>query len=117
MSLPQRNGLTKAGRQARIAALLTSAAVRSQTELGRLLADEGVAVTQATLSRDLEEIGALKVRRSGEGTVYAVPDEAPGPVLRALSDASDGRVSRLAAELLVSVDASGNLVVLRTPPG
>jgi transcriptional regulator of arginine metabolism len=91
--------------------------VRSQSELGRLLAAEGVEVTQATLSRDLEEIGAVKVRRAGAGTVYAVPEEAPGPLLRALSDDGDQRISRLAAELLVSAEASANLVVLRTPPG
>ena len=115
---PQRAVQTKAGRQARIVALLAAAPVRSQTELGRLLADEGVEVTQATLSRDLEEIGAVKVRRPGIGTVYAVPGvEPPGPMLRALSDAGDARISRLAAELLVSVDASANLAVARTPPG
>jgi transcriptional regulator of arginine metabolism len=91
--------------------------VHSQSELGRLLAAEGVEVTQATLSRDLDDIGAVKVRRAGAGTVYAVPDEPPGPQLRALGDAGDGRISRLAAELLVSVEASANLVVLRTPPG
>jgi transcriptional regulator of arginine metabolism len=108
---------TKAARQARIAALIGGTVVRSQGELGRLLAAEGVDVTQATLSRDLEEIGAVKVRRSGAGTVYAVPEEAPGPVLRALTEPVDGRISRLASELLVSVEASANLVVLRTPPG
>jgi transcriptional regulator of arginine metabolism len=108
---------TKAARQARICSLLSARAVGSQAELGRLLAGEGVEVTQATLSRDLEEIGAVKVRRAGAGTVYAVPDEPPGPVLRALADSSDARISRLAAELLVSVEASANLVVLRTPPG
>jgi transcriptional regulator of arginine metabolism len=108
---------TKAARQARICSLLASRAVRSQAELGRLLAAEGVEVTQATLSRDLEEVGAVKVRRSGDGIVYAVPDEPPGPTLRALGDSADARISRLAAELLVSVEASANLVVLRTPPG
>jgi transcriptional regulator of arginine metabolism len=118
VSLPQRHGLTKAGRQARIAALLTATPVHSQTELGRLLADEGVEVTQATLSRDLEEIGAMKVRRTGIGTVYAVPEtEFPGPALRALSDPGETRFSRLAAELLVSVEGSANLVIARTPPG
>ena len=59
----------------------------------------------------------MKVRRPGVGTVYAVADEAPGPALRALADASAGRVSRLAAELVVSVESSANLVVVRTPPG
>lgn len=108
---------TKAARQARICALLTSRDVRSQSELGRLLAAEGVEVTQATLSRDLEEIGAVKSRRGGAGVVYSVPDEAPGPVLRALSEVGDARISRLAVDLLVSVEASANLVVLRTPPG
>jgi transcriptional regulator of arginine metabolism len=49
--------------------------------------------------------------------VYAVSDEPPGPVLRALADATEGRVSRLAAELVLSADASANLVVVRTPPG
>ena len=118
MSSPQAvTPSTKAARHARICALLTARAVRSQAELGRLLAAQGVEVTQATLSRDLEEIGAVKVRRAGAGIVYAVPDEPPGPSLRALGDASDGRMSRLAAELLVSVEASANLVVLRTPPG
>ena len=108
---------TKAARHARIAAIIAARPVRSQSELGRLLAEEGVEVTQATLSRDLEEIGAVKVRRPGAGTIYTVPDEAPGPSLRALGDGYDGRMSRLAAELLVSVEASANLVVLRTPPG
>jgi transcriptional regulator of arginine metabolism len=108
---------SKAARQARIAALLADRDVHSQTELATLLAADDLEVTQATLSRDLEEMGAVKVRRSGAGTVYTVSDEAPGPVLRALADATAGRVSRLAAELVVSVDASANLVVVRTPPG
>jgi transcriptional regulator of arginine metabolism len=108
---------TKVARQARICALISSRPVRSQSELGRLLAEEGVEVTQATLSRDLDEIGAVKVRRGPSGTVYAVPDEPPGPLLRPLADQNDARMSRLAADLLVSVEASANLVVLRTPPG
>ncbi|HVU60743.1 MAG TPA: arginine repressor [Mycobacteriales bacterium] len=108
---------TKIARQSRIAAVLRAHEVRSQTELARLLADEGLVVTQATLSRDLDELGAAKLRHPAGGTVYSLGDEAPGPVLRALSDAKDGRVSRLAAELLVSAEASANLVVARTPPG
>jgi transcriptional regulator of arginine metabolism len=108
---------SKAARQARIAALLSATDVRSQSQLVTLLAADRVDVTQATLSRDLEEMGAVKVRRPGVGMVYAVRDEAPGPVLRALTDATEGRVSRLAAELVVSVEASANLVVVHTPPG
>jgi len=118
VSLPATAPATKAARQARISALIAATPIRSQGRLAELLAAEGVAVTQATLSRDLEEMGAVKVRRPGLGTVYAVPDELPGPVLRALGgERSDGRFSRLAAELLVSVEASANLVVARTPPG
>jgi transcriptional regulator of arginine metabolism len=114
---PSRPVLTKAGRQARIAGLLAASSVRSQSELGRLLSADGIDVTQATLSRDLEEIGAVKVRRSGHGTVYAVPGDLPGPTLRPLGDDAESRISRLAADLLVSVEASVNLVVARTPPG
>lgn len=108
---------SKAARQARIAALIATNDVHSQTQLVDLLAADRVDVTQATLSRDLEEMGAVKVRRPGVGTVYAVSEEAPGPTLRALADVTEGRVSRLAAELVISVDASANLVVVRTPPG
>jgi transcriptional regulator of arginine metabolism len=116
-STPNSAPNTKAARQARIAAVLAGTPVRSQAQLAGLLAAEGLDVAQATLSRDLEEMGAVKVRRAGAGMVYAIGDEAPGPVLRALTEATEVRVSRLAAELLVSVEASANLVVARTPPG
>jgi transcriptional regulator of arginine metabolism len=106
--------LTKAARQARIVELLGSRPVGSQTELGRLLAEAGVAVTQATLSRDLDELGAVKVRTPA-GLAYAVPDEnAPRP---APPEAVGARLGRLLEELLVSVEATGPVVVLRTPPG
>lgn len=113
---PSAAPLSKAARQARIAGLLSAFEVHSQTQLVDLLAADNVDVTQTTLSRDLEEMGAAKVRRPGVGMVYAIGDEAPGPVLRALTEASEGRVSRLAAELVISVEASANLVVVRTPP-
>ena len=106
--------LTKAARQARIAELLGSTVVASQTQLGRLLAEAGVAVTQATLSRDLEDLGAVKVRTAA-GMAYAVPEEnAPRG---GTAQAVDARLARLLEELLVSAEASGDLVVLRTPPG
>jgi transcriptional regulator of arginine metabolism len=106
--------LTKAARQARIVELLETRTVPSQTELGRLLAEAGVAVTQATLSRDLEELGAVKVRTAA-GMAYAVPEEnAPRG---GTAEAVDARLSRLLEELLVSAEATGELVVLRTPPG
>ena len=105
---------TKAARQARIVELLGSQVVASQTQLGRLLADAGVAVTQATLSRDLDELGAVKVRTAA-GMAYAVPEEnAPRG---GTAEAVDARLARLLEELLVSAEATGDLVVLRTPPG
>jgi len=108
---------TKAARQQLIVDLITSGSVRSQSELAELLAESGVAVNQATLSRDLVELDAVKVR-SGAGLVYAVPGEGGdrSPV-SADTDASRQRLARLCGELLVSARASANLVVLRTPPG
>ena len=104
--------LTKAARQARIGELLESRPVASQTELGRLLAAAGVEVTQATLSRDLVEVGAVKVRK-GRQLVYALPDGG-SPVS---SEELPVRLRRAADELLVSARCAGNQVVLRTPPG
>ena len=89
--------------------------MHSQSELAALLADDGVDVTQATLSRDLEELGAVKLRGAdGGGGVYVVPED--GSPVRGVSGGTE-RVSRLLSELLVSTDASANLAVLRTPPG
>ncbi len=105
---------TKAARQARIVELIGSHVVASQTQLGRLLADAGVAVTQATLSRDLVELGAVKVR-TASGMAYAVPEEnAPRG---GTPQSVDARLARLLEELLVSAEATGDLVVVRTPPG
>jgi transcriptional regulator of arginine metabolism len=153
--------VTKAARQAQIADILTRARVRSQEELAELLAQRGVKVTQATLSRDLEELGAVKVRGAGGTLVYALPGDPGGPgsrpgglpgspaesqpgspaspgliVLPApavssgpsgswpgtwLSGRADegasGALARVGPELLLSAEASANLVVLRTPAG
>jgi transcriptional regulator of arginine metabolism len=106
---------TRAGRQSRIVAILSARSVHSQSELVALLADDGIDVTQATLSRDLEELGAVKLRGAdGGGGVYVVPED--GSPVRGVSGGTE-RVSRLLTELLVSTDASANLAVLRTPPG
>jgi transcriptional regulator of arginine metabolism len=106
---------TRAGRQARIVDLVIRRAVHSQTELAALLASEGIQVTQATLSRDLEELGAVKLRGvNGGAPVYVIPED--GSPVRAVAGGTS-RLSRVLSELLVSADASGNLAVLRTPPG
>jgi transcriptional regulator of arginine metabolism len=106
--------LTKAARQAAIAELLETQPVPSQTELGRLLAAKGVQVTQATVSRDLEELGAVKIRTAA-GTAYAVPPE--GQPRSGTTEAVDARLGRLLEELCVSAEAAGAFVVLRTLPG
>jgi transcriptional regulator of arginine metabolism len=142
---------TKAARQAQIAGILAHAQVRSQEELAGLLADRGVHVAQATLSRDLEELGAVRLRGAAGALVYALPGDPGGPGSRpggvggtgmaGLEGAAAGRAGtagrggadrdgpggpeagtvgalpRVAAELLVSAEASANLVVLRTPAG
>jgi transcriptional regulator of arginine metabolism len=111
--------LTKSARQQRIIELLATTEIRSQTELADLLDRAGVHVTQATLSRDLVELDAVKVRAPSGQLVYAVPGEGGDrrPVLAHESAAGESRLARLAGELLVSAEASANLVVLRTPPG
>ncbi|GAC55990.1 arginine repressor [Gordonia hirsuta DSM 44140 = NBRC 16056] len=106
---------TRAGRLARIIEILTARQVRSQLELRQLLAAEGIEATQATLSRDLDELGAVKLRGADGGAgFYVVPED--GHLLRGITGGTD-RLSRLLSDLLVSTDASGNIAVLRTPPG
>jgi transcriptional regulator of arginine metabolism len=121
---------TKAARHEQIAGILAQAQVRSQEELAALLAGRGVRVAQATLSRDLEEIGAVRLRGPGGALVYALPNGPGGPGSRpggvgaaeaegteGAERAFTGTLPRVAAELLVSAEASANLVVLRTPAG
>jgi transcriptional regulator of arginine metabolism len=102
---------TKAHRQHRIAKLLAEHAVTSQTQLSDLLAEEGITATQATVSRDLEDLGAIKVRVPGGETVYAIP-ELPRAQL-----APEDHLRRVLGEWAVDVVSSGNLAVVRTPPG
>lgn len=118
-TVPVSQPSTKTARQARITAILAARAVRSQAELAASLAAEGLQVTQATLSRDLVELGAVRVRGVEGALVYALRseggDRSPQVVLS--QEVLDARLSKLCAELLVSAEASGNMVVLRTPPG
>ena len=109
---------SKAARHARIVSILSSRRVRSQAELAAALNDEGFDVTQATLSRDLEELGAVKLRTPDGGLpMYVVPEDGAPLTARAAKDAPPHRLARLIDELLVSAQPSANLVILRTPPG
>ena len=103
--------MTKQQRQHRIARLLENEAVGSQAHLVELLAKDGIDATQTTVSRDLEELGALKVRLPGGATAYALPE------LPSQQVAPEDHLRRVLGEWVVEVDRSLNLVVLRTPPG
>ena len=103
--------LTKNQRQHLVGKLLSQHAVTSQEQLVSLLADEGVAATQATVSRDLDDLGAIKVRAGAGESVYAIPE------LPKDQRAPEDHLRRALGDWVVEVGASGNLVVLRTPPG
>lgn len=107
---------TKPARHALIRRLVTTQAIQSQADLLQALAAEGVSVTQATLSRDLEELRAYKVR-APQGLQYALPPEGTAGPATTDGEHLAARLARLCSELLVRADASANLVVLRTPPG
>ena len=109
---------SRTARQQRIIEILSHQPIRSQPELLDILARDGIEVTQATLSRDLVEIGAEKVR-VGKQLVYAVPGEGGDRTVRPAPDAQEvsQRLQQRVQELLVSAEPTENLVVLRTPPG
>jgi len=102
---------SKVQRQQAIARLVARHAVTNQPQLVELLAADGIPATQATVSRDLEDLGAVKVRVPGGDTVYAIPEFEPARI------APEDQLRRVLGEWVAEVRHSGNLVVLRTPPG
>ncbi|MEO8517884.1 MAG: arginine repressor [Dermatophilaceae bacterium] len=109
---------TRAGRRQLVLDILGRQSVRSQGELLEILSRKGFDVAQATLSRDLVELGAVKVRE-GKTLVYAVPGEGGDRTARVAPglDEVSSRLRRQCEELLVTARASANLVVVRTPSG
>ncbi len=103
--------LSKTQRQHRIAKLLEDHQVTNQTQLVEMLAADGVAVNQATVSRDLEDMSAIKVRVPGGETAYAIPE------LPSQQAIPEDHLRRVLGDWVVESDRSGDLVVLRTPPG
>ncbi len=102
---------SKVQRQQAIAKLVAHCAVTNQPQLVELLAGEGIAATQATVSRDLEDLGAVKVRVPGGETVYAIPEYEPARI------APEDQLRRVMGEWVAEVRVSLNIVILRTPPG
>lgn len=103
--------LAKTQRQHVVARILADQPVASQEHLVGLLAEEGVAATQATVSRDLEDLGAIKVRVATGDAVYAIPEHPKDQV------APEDHLARVLSDWVVEVGHSANIVVLRTPPG
>ncbi len=93
-----------------LADLLRSGDIASQEEATERLAALGYAVTQATVSRDLDQLGAVKVKRGGN-LAYALPDQ------MAATDWSAGRLERILKEWVIGIEAAGQLIIIRTPPG
>jgi transcriptional regulator of arginine metabolism len=103
--------LGKVQRQHLVAQLVEHQSVHNQMELVELLAAEGVAATQATVSRDLDDLGAIKVRVPGGDSAYAIPE------LPRQQVAPVEHLRRVLGDWVVEIAPSANLVVLRTPPG
>jgi transcriptional regulator of arginine metabolism len=103
--------LGKTQRQHLVARLIESQVVANQLALVELLATEGVLATQATVSRDLEDLGAIKVRMPGGESAYAIP------ALPKEQRAPEDHLRRVFGDWVVEVATSDNLVVIRTPPG
>ncbi len=103
--------MTKTSRQHRIVQLLGETPVSSQGQLVELLEAEGIEATQATVSRDLEDIGAIKVRVPGGDLVYGLPEHSNETV------APEDHLRRVLSDWVADVNSSHNLVVVKTPPG
>jgi transcriptional regulator of arginine metabolism len=101
---------TRARRLRALAEAIRAGALASQEEVTERLKALGFAVTQATVSRDLEQLGAVKVKRGGVLS-YALPDQIGA------ADWSAGRLERILREWVVSIEPAGQLLVLKTPPG
>ncbi len=101
----------KVRRQQAITRLIAQHEVTNQPQLVALLAEAGITATQATVSRDLDDLGAVKVRVPGGATVYAIPEFEPDRL------APLEQLRRVMGEWVAEVARSGDVVVLRTPPG
>jgi transcriptional regulator of arginine metabolism len=102
------NSSSVAARRSKAISLIKAGVVHSQSDLVKLLKKAGFAVTQATASRDLEEVGAVRSRNESGELVYQIGASADGAISKSMP---------LPSDLILSVESSGNLAVVRTPPG
>ena len=112
-------GGSKPERQRAIRDLVTTESIGSQQELADRLIARGFAVTQATVSRDIGELGLVKIPRA-DGHVYVVPEAmapAAGPATRAAPARSDERLRRILVDIPVTVGRSGLILLLTGSPG
>lgn len=109
---------TRAARHSLIEYALAHYVITSQQQLSDVLARQGVEVTQATLSRDLDEMHAAKVRRPDGTTAYSTPSMADEVVQQVVADAkAEAQMGRILNGLLTSAAAARNLIVVHTPSG
>ena len=106
--MAKKSALSSNARKALIVSYVNQGLVHSQNDIVELLAEEGVEVTQATASRDLEDVGAVRGKDESGVMKYRIMTENIEPLARA---------ARVSDELILSITASGNLVVVKTPPG
>ena len=102
------NSSSVSARRAKAISLIKAGVVHSQSDLVKLLKKAGFDVTQATASRDLEELGAVRSRNEAGELIYQIGTTPDGAISRSMP---------LPAELIISIESSGNLAVVRTPPG
>ena len=103
--------MSKTQRQYLLTKMLTNDLVTNQEQLVVLLAEAGIVATQATVSRDLGDLGAIKIRVAGGESVYAIPEQ-PADRL-----APESHLPRVMGEWVADIGHSGNIAVLHTPPG
>ena len=100
----------KARRHMKVQEIITKEIIRTQEDLADRLRLSGFDVTQATVSRDIKEMGLIKVPSAGEDYRYAVPTEVHPTNLQ-------DRLKRLLRETVVSINDTESLIVIRTIPG
>ncbi|MFM8193011.1 MAG: arginine repressor [Actinomycetota bacterium] len=106
--MAKRGAMSSNARRALVISYVNQGLVHSQNDLVDLLADEGIDVTQATASRDLEDVGAVRGKDEKGLMRYLLIENSVEPLARA---------ARVSDELIIDITASGNLVVVKTPPG